>query len=261
MLSKVFSHVRRRLRRRRDDRPPTAPVRHEFYSLPPSCQIPKLGAVYERHFGRRTQGSFVEVGAYDGEKYSNTSCLADLGWSGHYLEPVPEHYEKCVERHKRNPRTTVSQVAVGPERGVASIHVAGPLSTMDPDTNEAFQRFEWSRNKVTGRLVEVPQIPLHDYLCEAGVPQGFDLLAVDVEGYEWEILEPFDIGRWQPKMVIVELHDHHPDYHHLHVKGREIVRYFEAADYRIIYKDFRNTIYVRRAWAEDMAISSTSELQ
>ena len=47
-----------------------------------------------------SKGTFVEIGAYDGESFSNTSFLADLGWNGLYVEPVPKFAALCRARHR-----------------------------------------------------------------------------------------------------------------------------------------------------------------
>lgn len=55
------------------------------YPMAATCQIPffnSLSDLYTFVFGYRTDGLFVEVGAYDGESFSNTSGLADIGWKG-----------------------------------------------------------------------------------------------------------------------------------------------------------------------------------
>ena len=98
-----------------------------FYKLSPTCQIRKLDIIYEQYFGRRTDGYFVEVGAYDGEYSSNTSGLADVGWFGYYIEPVPEYFQLCKARHARNKNITVSQYAVDSESGKVEISKGGPL--------------------------------------------------------------------------------------------------------------------------------------
>lgn len=49
------------------------------YPLDATCQIPhfkNLSDIYVYIFGYKTDGLFVEVGAYDGESFSNTSGLA-----------------------------------------------------------------------------------------------------------------------------------------------------------------------------------------
>ena len=58
------------------------------------------------------------MGAFDGESYSNTSCLADLGWRGLYIEPVPTFAAGCRERHKQNLGIRVIEVAVSDTDGI-----------------------------------------------------------------------------------------------------------------------------------------------
>ncbi len=98
-----------------------------FYKLPPTCQVPKIDVIYEQYFGQRTDGCFVEVGAFDGEYSSNTSGLADIGWTGYYIEPVPEYCQRCRERHESNKNVTVSECAIGSEPGNVEVNVGGPL--------------------------------------------------------------------------------------------------------------------------------------
>jgi len=56
-----------------------------MYTLSLTCQIPELDKIYSKYFGKDTNRVFVEVGAFDGESVSNTSCLADAGWKGFIL--------------------------------------------------------------------------------------------------------------------------------------------------------------------------------
>ena len=40
----------------------------------------------------------------------------------------------------------------------------------------------------------------------------FELLIVDVEGYEWEVFRNFNISEWKPQVVIVEIEDEHESF-------------------------------------------------
>lgn len=216
-----------------------------FYKLSPTCQIPKLDVIYERYFEQRTDGCFVEVGAYDGEYVSNTSGLADIGWTGYYIEPVPEYFQRCKARHRRNEGVTVSQCAIGAEQGKVTINVGGPLSTISGEMRDHFRSLEWARGSFKqDEKVVVNKLTLGDYLVKHRIQPQFELLVVDVEGYEWEVLRNFDIQRWRPQMVIIELHDQNDDYLLIQEECNNIVRYFDENSYKVIYKDFTNTIYV-----------------
>ena len=91
-----------------------SPVRNN-YVIPVSCQVKSLDKIYKKYFGFPSKGFFIEVGAYDGESFSNTSCLADHGWSGIYIEPIKTFYEKCRKRHKKNENVKVLNLAAGIE--------------------------------------------------------------------------------------------------------------------------------------------------
>ena len=99
--------------------------------VPATCQIPGLRDHY-RSLGLSGDGFFVEIGGFDGETWSNTSFLADEGWTGLYVEPVPGHARMIVARHFLN-RVYVEQRAVMPEPGVMTFSSMGALSTAIAD--------------------------------------------------------------------------------------------------------------------------------
>lgn len=213
-------------------------VNPPFYRLAESCQIPRLHFLYEKYFGRTTEGVFVEVGAYDGDYVSNTSCLADLGWKGYYIEPVPSFYAKCIDRHRSNTNTQVDNLAIGASAEKVRINVCGPMSSIGTETGY--------NNNDNNEYVEATQLTLNEYLHRNNPKKNFELLVIDVEGHEWDVLQAFSIELWKPKMVIIELHDQRPDYAYLKDKFHKTVDYFERNNYKIAYKDFTNTVYVHK---------------
>jgi FkbM family methyltransferase len=216
-----------------------------FYKSFPTCQIPHLGELYQECFGKTRNGCFVEVGALDGECGSNTSCLADLGWKGFYIEPVPANFEKCKSRHEGNKNTTVSQVIIGAEAGATETHIEGPLSTLSSEMRDHFRPLEWASDSFNSEnKVPVRQMTFNDYLAQNNLAPNFELLGIDVEGFEWDVLRNFDIEKWRPQMVIIELHDQNDDYTPIREKCLKIVRYFEEHDYTPVFRDYTNTVYV-----------------
>lgn len=216
-----------------------------IYKPNETCQITNLHWLYEKYFGLIDNGTFVEVGAFDGEYVSNTSFLADLGWYGHYIEPIPDYFNKCQIRHQPNTNTQVHNMAIGNKKDTVRINVSGALSSIDQVATEKFKNLDWAKNLITDDEIEVSQITLNQFLEDKKVDQAFEILSVDVEGYELNVLKGFDIDYWKPKMVIIELHDQNHDYKEMWPKMNKIVRYMEKAEYRVIYKDFTNTVYVR----------------
>ena len=209
--------------------------------LSETCQIDGLEDIYELFLGRKKDGYFVEFGAYDGEYVSNTSGLADIGWNGLYIEPVTLFYDKVKERHKGN-NVSIVKCAVSDKKGDVKINIGGVLSTIDDNMVDTFNSMDWSKNLHKGEFEIVKTRLLNDIFHEVSVPLGFDVLSVDIEGHEWTALKDFDMAKYKPKIVIIELHDNNKNY-----AGNEedLITYFNDNKYRVIYKDFTNTVYIR----------------
>jgi FkbM family methyltransferase len=208
------------------------------YKVAPQCQIVGLNELYAEYFGENL-GTFVEVGAYDGLNFSNTWGLAEAGWKGVYVEPVPEHVALCRKNHENN-NVEVLSCACGAEAGSVTIHVAGPLSTYD----ETYLNSEtWHREYAAGRLIKVPLVPLDDILQGLKIKNNFEVLVIDTEGSELEVLKGVSLWHWQPQMIIIEAHEHSP-FKELSTLVPAIEEYLK--DYVKIYSDEINNIYVRK---------------
>ena len=217
----------------------------EYYPLSKTCQIPPLSIIYTQYFGHKNNGTFVEFGAFDGEYSSNTSGLADIGWFGHYIEPIPEFNKKCKQRHSNNKNTKIYEYAIGSNNEFVNISVGGPLSTINPKMKSKFQQLDWSKSCFEKEsIIKVEQITLENFLTKNYINPNFEILIVDVEGLEWDVFRNFDLSKWHPQMVIIELHDQNPDYLDIRTECNNLVCYFKSYGYKIIYKDLINTIYV-----------------
>ena len=227
-------------------RNPTAGI-SEFYPTNEFCQIAGLGHLLELYLGRRSDGTFVEVGANDGVYVSNTWGPAAKGWRGIMVEPVPELARQCEVNHRRHPNVTVVHSAVGPPLvSQIEIHVAGALSTASPEVFSEYGGLDWARGQLTGARTTVPCVTLDSLLTDMDVDSGFDLLVVDVEGFEKQVFEGFDLNRWKPLMMIVELTDSHQTLRSRAFDDAQLQDFIVENGYAIVYKDSANTVFVRQ---------------
>lgn len=216
------------------------------YKLSSTCQIKDLDKIYYKYFGEISTGFFVEVGAFDGESVSNTSCLADCGWNGIYIEPVLEHYIQCNNRHINN-NVIVANLSIGLEEGEQGIYCSGIVSTLDKTQSETISKMDIF-NYPSFTKSKCYQMRFDTFLKKYQVPKNFDLLVIDVEGREEQIFASFDLEEWMPKMLIVELVDEHLEFQN---KFRESVEqskklrsYINSKNYCEIYKDYINTVFI-----------------
>jgi FkbM family methyltransferase len=199
--------------------------------------------IIERYLGQ-IEGVFVEVGAFDGVTFSNTFGLVEKNWEGYYLEPDPTNYQKCLNNFKFNPKITVSNFAISSTERKAKLYRQGPLSTLSKTLHENYKQIIWTSGEPDRGFVEVACLTLEEYLEVHKIKRRFDLLVVDVEGFETEVFESFNLAYWIPEMIIVELADLHPDFPDLEKANIILRRKIESKGYSIIYKDHINTIFI-----------------
>lgn len=225
------------------------PLTH--YKVDHECQVKNLPDIYKRVFGLRRTGTFVEVGAMDGQSHSNTCGLADIGWSGLYIEATEKYAHACYLRHKKNKNVRVLRRAISDHDGVLRLQLADTLTSADTLTQDAYAAMNWSKDFLTNAYEDVPCTTLDKTLEEFRVPPGFDVLVIDVEGHEQQVLNGFSISVWKPKMIIIEIQDEHPDFLALPNADEFLDRFkrirnvISAAGYVLVYKNMVNSIYVR----------------
>lgn len=217
----------------------------DWFIFDKSCQIPNLSFIYQQIFGKHHRGLLVEIGAFDGVSFSNSVGLLDRGWEGLLIEPVPDFAKKCEARHDKNPRVRVIQTAISNQSGTQSLQLAGPLSTLSEELVTEYKELEWSKSSISSKSIKVQTVTLDQLLEKEKISTNFDLLIVDVEGFEKEVFEGFELEKWKPNVLIIELSDFHPM---LESHKKEHFRLGESlakSGYSVIFKDSTNTILVR----------------
>jgi FkbM family methyltransferase len=207
-----------------------------------------LSQVHDNHetrlvaafFGDR-KGFFVEVGANDPHARSQTWHLEQAGWTGLLIEPQPDLADQL--RAKRSAKVFAVACSSPDNAGrTLPLHVAGPLSSLD--------RTRMAPGARPQAVIDVPIRTLDSVLEEAGAPERFDFLSIDVEGHEIEVLRGFDIARWQPRLILLEDH----------VADLSKHRFLAASGYRIVRRFENNGWYVPRDSAVRCRLSDRWEI-
>lgn len=217
---------------------------------PPSTSCGEIGLILHKILysiiGYTSMGQFVEVGAHDGKTGSFTYQLAVMGWRGVYVEPMSQQFYECMLNHSRHPLVKCYNVAAGESVSELEMCSAGTLSTADPITLEVYKKADWAREHITNRIMNVRVRPLDDILDDAKV-SNIDLMVIDVEGYELNVLRGFDIERFKPSVIIIEIADLHPSFQdnaECMGKFKEIRNYLTDAGYTLMVNDIVDNVYV-----------------
>jgi FkbM family methyltransferase len=167
-----------------------------------------------KFLNKKLRGFCVEVGSHDGVHDSNTLFFEKLGWDCILVEPNPF---LVINRKCR-----ICKCAASNKVGTAILSVvsgdsfANGLSTITHD----FKVIDKHGFTTTPILVNTETL---DNML-AGYSGEIDFITIDVEGHEKEVLEGFDIKKWQPKIIIIEDNSNKIDH--------SIENYMKQFDYR-----------------------------
>ena len=147
-------------------------------------------------FQQKTDGFFVELGANDGIRQSNTAFFEFFrGWRGVLVEPSPSGYRSCqVQRPKSR---SFHAACVGPD--FQQSYIEGDF------TGDLMSSVDGKRLGSPTRI-QVPARTLTSILESAGAPASFDLLSLDTEGYELSVLEGLDLNQYRPRYMVIEVY-------------------------------------------------------
>jgi FkbM family methyltransferase len=151
-----------------------------------------------RHFFQdRTNGLFLDVGAYHYKDGSNTYYLEkNLGWKGIAIDANGDF---APGYRTNRPGTTFLNFFVSDKSDLkADFYIVRDPGRLTQSTGVG--------DLVAGRKTEkisVPTITLDDILSKLGV-QKIDFLSMDIELWEPRALAGFNIGRFRPDLVCIE---------------------------------------------------------
>lgn len=184
-------------------------------------------------FPSKTDGFFVDIGAFDGMQYSNTYSFEQAGWNGICAEPHPTYFPML---QKNRPNSINVECAISDtDMTKATFYLSdcGPLSSLD---NSLENRFKKKFKKIfNGYKTQQVAVRTINSLLEEHRIDRVDLVSLDIEGTEIDALNGFDIEKYLPRVVIVEAID----------KSRldKIVEYMSGHGYRLARGKFGNYIF------------------
>lgn len=169
-------------------------------------------------------GFFVEIGASDGHKYSNTFLLEKrFGWSGILAEPG-KIWHKQLKENRPGSKIEFNCVWSNSNEILNFRETANPVlsSIKDIEQDDIFVE-----ERMTYKSYNVETISLNDLLLKHDAPKYIDYLSVDTEGSELDIIRNFNFDNYFISIITIEhnysIKNSQAIYDLLKSKGFEIV--------------------------------------
>lgn len=149
-------------------------------------------------------GYYVEIGALDGKRFSNTYSFDLEGWEGVCVEAHPTYHKLLAENR---PEARCIHAAVSNKDGgliAFYCNSRGTLSTLQPEL-EGLWKKKYGRFFTGFDVQEVPLRTATSILDEVGAPREIDVVSIDTEGHDAAVLEGLDFERYRPRVLIIEV--------------------------------------------------------
>lgn len=189
-------------------------------------------------------GAYVELGALDGVRFSNSHLFGKgLQWRGILIEPNPKSFELL---QGNRPNDELFNNAICSEK--KNVHfvddsdaaVTGVYEFMHPSFIE-----RWHKNVIVKNLRKIICRPLHAVIAESTLKdQIIDFLSLDVEGGEFEVVKTINFEEDQFGLIFYEADLHNP------LKNEAMKTYLEKKGYAFRFHQSGSNFHVNQNWDE-----------
>ena len=172
----------------------------KFYSQSGQDQF-----LLENFFKGKRGGTFVDVGAYDGEKFSNSAFLErSMGWTGLCIEPLPSAFEKLSSsRTARCIPVCVSDFEGEGDFIESDTYTDGKMLSGLKASYDARHADLVGSLATNSSVRKVPVRKLSALLAENDM-FDIDYCSIDVEGAEFNILSELDLEKFRISVFTIE---------------------------------------------------------
>ena len=202
--------------------------------------------------------SVIQIGANDGSKSDHVyDILTSTNYTGVLFEPNPVPFEFLKKNYSSLKNVKLLNAAISDKDGHESLFIisfsvkrwATGLATFNRATLEKMVKSGYVLRKAKEHDDQIPD-SIEDYITEKSVEcisvkslfSNFEIndfiLAIDVEGFDFEVFKMFIFERRLPKLLIIE-------YCHLNstdLKDLKSVLYKENYKYKVFSRDIVATL-------------------
>jgi FkbM family methyltransferase len=164
-----------------------------------------LFVLYFTHYAGK-KGFYVEIGAGDGVRISNTYLLEKADWQGIIVDPVNYSSEniklrKCI----KDKRAVYSKS--GLKLQFLAVEPIPESSLQGENFSGILEHIGDYGKTLPNKIIDVETVSLNDLLEQYNAPNKIDYISIDTEGAEFEIINNFDFNKYDVEIFTIE-HNH-----------------------------------------------------
>jgi len=194
--------------------------------------------VLKRIFENKQSGFYVDVGAHQPIRFSNTYMFYRLGWNGINIDPYPG-MKKMFDIYR--PRDINLEAGISDVEGKLKYFMFNEPALNTFDSRRAKEILESVLGHEIIREVEIEVFKLSSVLEKYASGKKIDFMSIDTEGFDLQVLQSNDWDLFVPEVILVEILNCELEQMHSH----PIHQFLMNRGYRLISKLFNTCIYKR----------------
>lgn len=183
------------------------------------------------YFKNQTTGKFIDIGAYDVFRFSNTRALYEKGFKGIFVEPQPQNYKSIADHYAGDKEIQVLNIAVGEPEGEIDFYESNGDAV---GTTDIAHKNKWAAGGVKYTKIKVRQMGVASFFntyC-----RDIDFLSIDTESTNITVFRNIpDFVFEQIKMICIE-HDG---------KQQEIEERLQKFNFNTLYVNSENILMAK----------------
>ena len=187
----------------------------------------------DKILGYKKKGFYVDVGAFDPHRFSNTKRFYLRGWRGINIEPNPRGYKKFLENR---PRDINLNLGIAKKSGFMIFYKMFP-PTLSSFSLEEIKQYQKKGYKLVKKF-KIPVRTLFSVLDKYAKNKKIDFMSIDTEGFDLVVLKSNDWNKFRPKIVCIETS------HQISENSDNKRSFLKGVGYKIVTNNGLNTIFI-----------------
>jgi FkbM family methyltransferase len=195
--------------------------------------------IIDKFLKYKKNGFYVDVGANDPERFSNTMRFYKNGWRGINIEPDYNNYKKLTEHKSQDINV---HCGIGLKNGELDFYrfTTHTLSTFSKEEADNYVKQGYSLEE----KIKVPVRTLSDILAEHAKDKTIDFISIDTEGFDMQVLMSNDWMKYRPTLICIECARHESQPGAEAVKDTEQEDFLTSKGYKKVFDNNLNAIYM-----------------
>tara|TARA_B110000503_G_C7099879_1_gene393281 strand:- start:288 stop:977 length:690 start_codon:yes stop_codon:yes gene_type:complete len=146
-------------------------------------------------FKKKYKGSYLDIGAFNPVKYSNTFLLYKKGWDGTNIDLNQTSIDlfNIFRPRDRNICAAISNKEKKVKVNIENIF--SPLNTISVKRSKELNKDNIKRNSYLTKTKKIQSL----------VKKKFNFLNIDIEGVDFQVLKSINLNFYKPELICIEI--------------------------------------------------------